>query len=261
VVRPHEAAEVERICKTLHQERLAGQLERLHPVAEERSNVILAPPQQRRQRVRWRRWRVAVDDLEQVARQAGGDECSHSDRPAGTAHPHELIGHRLMARGEDRAGRGGDDVEHAVVERERLGVRLHPLEPHSVGEGLMASRSEVLRGEIGRDDLCAPLGRADRHVAGAGRDVEHALTGVDAARLDELAPERPKQVGRDAVIVAERPELALACLQVRGCPQGCRDRHLLLSSSGEYELSSCSAGAGSEWTGRSSRSTCNEGQQ
>jgi hypothetical protein len=105
VVRPHEATEVGRIRKTLHQQLLAGDLERLQPRVEEPAHVVLAPPEQRRQRIGGQRRRVAVDDLEHVARQADGNERRDPDRSTRLANPHELIGHRLMMWGEDRARR------------------------------------------------------------------------------------------------------------------------------------------------------------
>ena len=73
--------------------------------------------------------------------------------PPGPAHAQQLVGHRLMVGGEDRAERGGDDVELPVGEGQRLRVGLDPLQLHPVRLGLAAARLEVLGREVRRDDL------------------------------------------------------------------------------------------------------------
>jgi hypothetical protein len=48
-----------------------------------------------------------------------------------------------MVGSEDRPERGGDDVEVAVRERERLGVCLDPPELHAMSLGFSGVRSEA----------------------------------------------------------------------------------------------------------------------
>ena len=132
--------------------------------------------------------------------------------PPGPAHAQELVGHCLMVGGEHRAERGGDDVELAVAERQRLGVGLDPLELDSPRAGLAAARLEVLRREVRGHDLRPGLGGADGHVARAGGHVEHALAGGDPARLHEHRPELPDRLLGEPVVVAERPHRPLGGL-------------------------------------------------
>ncbi len=131
-----------------------------------------------------------------------------------------------MVRGEDRTERGRDDVEGAVLERERLGVRLHPVQLHAPRAGLAPARFEVLWREVGRHNVRTRLGGADRDVPRARGDVEHALAGCDPARVHEHRPENPDGLGREPVVVAERPQGPLLGL-VRHFldPGGCRGLH------------------------------------
>ena len=76
---------------------------------------------------------MAAEQLEEVGGQALGREVDHPDRAARPADAHELVGDRLVIGREDRAERGGDDVELAVAERQRLGVALDPLELYPAG--------------------------------------------------------------------------------------------------------------------------------
>ena len=64
---------------------------------------------------------------EELGRQAVGREVDHPDRASRAADTQELVGDLLVVGGEHRAERGGDDVELALAEGQRLGVRLNPL--------------------------------------------------------------------------------------------------------------------------------------
>ena len=100
---------------------------------------------------------------------------------------------RLVGR-EDRAERGRHDVELAGGERERLRVRLDPLELDAVRGGLAPAGGEVLGREVARDDVRAGGGGPDGDVARPGGDVEHALPGADPAGLDEDRADLPDVV-------------------------------------------------------------------
>ena len=112
-------------------------------VSEELSHVVLAPPQHRRQRPR-RGWSVRSEEPEELGTQPLGGEVDHADRAPGPAHADQLVRDRLMVRREDRAQRGGDDVEFAVAERKRFGVRLDPLELDSLPARLATTGIEEL---------------------------------------------------------------------------------------------------------------------
>jgi len=66
---------------------------------------------------------------------------------------------------EDCSYAGHDDVELVVVERNRLGVRLRPVEPHSTRACLAATGVQQLGRKVRRDNLRAGLGGRDRRVA------------------------------------------------------------------------------------------------
>ncbi len=97
------------------------------------------------------------------------------------------------------------DVELALAEGERLGVRLHPLELDPLCACLAAARLEVLRREVRGHHLRPGLGGADGDVARSRGHVEHALTGRDPTGRDEHGPEPPDRLLRERVVVAERP--------------------------------------------------------
>jgi hypothetical protein len=133
------------------------------------------------------------------------DEVDHADRPAGTAHAQQLIGHCLVIRSEHGAGRGGNDVELAVRKRKRLRVALHPVELDPTGHRGAPPRLEVLRREVERDDVGSCLRRADGHIPRARGDVEQSLPGRNTARFDEHRAELPDELAGEPVVVAERP--------------------------------------------------------
>jgi hypothetical protein len=145
--------------------------------------------------------RVGGEQLEELAGRALGREGEQPDRAARPADTHELVGGGLVVGSEDHAGRRGHDVELAVAERQRNGVGVDPFD---LG-GRVAARLELRGLEVRGDDVGARLRRADRHVAGPGRHVEHALAGADAAGLHEGGAEVPDQFPREAGVVAERP--------------------------------------------------------
>ena len=102
----------------------------------------------------------------------------------------------------------------SIVERQVLGVRLNPLELHPGGLGPASAGVEHLGRQIARRDARSGLGCGDRGVARAGGDVEHSHPGTNAARLDEPWPERQKKRLDHGRVVARRPHLAVARLEL-----------------------------------------------
>jgi hypothetical protein len=136
------------------------------------------------------------------------------DRPSGPADSHELVRRLLVVRREHNAEHGSDDVEFAIVEREYLGVGLHPFQLDTARAGLAASGLEVLRSEIRGDNVRARLGGAHRDVARPGSHVEHSLAGRDPSRLDEHRSQLPHGFSREPVVVATCPHRPRGGLQL-----------------------------------------------
>ena len=190
-----------------------------HAVAEQAGEMLLAAPERRGLRTGGRGRGERAHGAEEVAEHAVGRPAQQRDRPAGTAGAHELVGRGLVVRGEHHADGGHHDVEGRIVEREVLRIGLDPVELGARGARADAPGVEQLGGEIARHDLGAALRGRDRGVAGAGADVEDALPGLDAARLDEAGAERREERLDHRRVVAGRPHAAVACLQldVGGC--------------------------------------------
>ena len=90
--------------------------------------MVLAAPERGRERVRRGGWGEAPEHLEELPRETLGCEVGHTDRAARAAHAKHLVRDRLVVGGEHGAERRRDDVERVLVERQRLGVGLDPLE-------------------------------------------------------------------------------------------------------------------------------------
>ena len=138
----------------------------------------------------------------------------HRDRPARPAHAHELVGDDLVARREHRAERRQHHVERRVLERQRLGVGLDPLEPQPEPLGPRAPGRQQLGRQVGRDDVGAGLRGRDRRRAGAGRHVEDALPGADARGGHERGSDLRDRLEGDLREVARRPHRAMAGLEL-----------------------------------------------
>ena len=83
-----------------------------------------------------------------------------------------------MVGREDEPEVRGDDVEARVVVRQVLDVA--EVEPH-VDAVLVRAAARLLEhrlGDVDRRHRRARARGADRHLAGPGRDVEHALAGL-----------------------------------------------------------------------------------
>ena len=107
---------------------------------------------------------------------------------------------------KDRAERGRDDVELAVSERERLGVRLDPVEIDAGGLGPRVRPASRLSGVRSDATTSAPVSAA--RIATVPVPAATSSTrwpAADPARLDEEAGRGPHRLLREAVVVAERP--------------------------------------------------------
>ena len=114
---------------------------------------------------------------------------------------------------EHHADAGGHGVEHVVVVGQVLGVADLPLEADARGLGIGLALVEQLGREVAGDDVRPGRGGRDRDVAGSGGHVEHVVVGAEMGRLDEHGSEVGDDLGRDGVVVAERPHRAVARLQ------------------------------------------------
>ena len=95
--------------------------------------------------------------------------------PPGRQTRSKLARGRLVVRCEHRAEARRDHVELRVAEGKRLRVAFDPLEIDARLASRAAAGVEVFRRHVGCDDPRAGQRGADRHVAAAGRDVEHPL--------------------------------------------------------------------------------------
>ena len=120
----------------------------------------------------------------------------------------------LVVRREHRADRGHDDVEGFVVEREILCVGFDPLELEPLGSLRGPARVEQLRGEVARGHVGAALRRRKRRVARARRHVQDAHAVADSARFDQRGPERQQERLDHGGVVARRPHLPVAALEL-----------------------------------------------
>ena len=98
----------------------------------------------------------------------------------GPAHPQQLVGGDLVVRREHHADAGDDRVEGRVVEGQRLGVGLLQVIAQ-VARRCARPDVEQRRREVAGDHLGPGSGGRERGVAAAGRDVEDAVPGRDAA--------------------------------------------------------------------------------
>ncbi len=140
-----------------------------------------------------------------------------------------------MVGREHHADRRHHDLERRVVERERLGVGLDPVQIHAGRVGAAPTGLEQIRYEVAGDDVGAALGSGDRRVAGAGGDVEDARAGGDLSRVDEFGAEREQEGLDHRGIVAGRPHgavLRLEGIQGEGC--GGEDMAAMVAATGPY---------------------------
>ena len=106
-------------------------------------------------------------------------------RPPGSGDAGELAGRPLLVRREHRAEDRADDIEAAVLERQRLGVAFDELDREALGIGAPAGALEQARNVVDADDVAAPPGGGQGGIAAAGGDVEDALGRMHVERLDE----------------------------------------------------------------------------
>ena len=137
-------------------EHVALQRAELDALAEQLAQVLLAAPQRRRLRAGRRRRGERPHRPEQRADHALGRPAQQPDRAARAADAHELVGDVLVVRREHRADRGHDDVERLVLERQLLGVGLHPLELEPLGLRAARGRPRAARASGRWPSRCAP---------------------------------------------------------------------------------------------------------
>jgi len=124
-------------------------------------------------------------------------------------------------------------VEAAVLERQVLGVALHPLDLDARLRGSLARPDEQLGREVERGHACAQPGGPDRDVAGAGGDVEHLHSGLDRYPLEQVlrrhGVDEPFGHGR---VAARGPGAPVGPLQFREAGwaggAGVKNRHVCL---------------------------------
>ena len=106
-----------------------------------------------------------------------------------------------------------DGVEGAGLERKLMYVRLAEIKPRMKPAGEVDHRL----GDVDSNHGCASLGRARRHVTGAGGEIEHVRSrpyggGVEE-RLDEAARDAPEEA-----VIAGRLLFPTSCLEgIEGC--------------------------------------------
>jgi hypothetical protein len=117
---------------------------------------------------------------------------------------------------------GDDRIELCVGERQCFGVGYLPLQVDAPCGGETPARLEQLRREVARHDVGTGLGSRDRSVPGSGRNVEHPLTGTDAACLNEASAQFGDHLGGNGGVVAQCPHCAMLCLEIDGARVGHR---------------------------------------
>ena len=108
--------------------------------------------------------------------------------------PQQLVGDHLMARREDRAEGRQDDVERRVLERQRLGVGLDPLQlqPRSRAAASPTASSSGVRSEA----TTSPPASA------AGIDVAPEPAATSSTRCPDRTPAAATSVGPTSLIVS-----------------------------------------------------------
>ena len=149
---------------------------------------------------------------EHVPRRAVRRPVAHAEPAAWAQDARQLRrGPRLVGR-EHGAERRQHHVEAAVVERERLRVALDPVDLEVAR--LERRAREQLRRQVESGDVGAGAGRRQRRVAGAARDVEHAVAGSHRRVPDDrLAGDG--QPPCDPLVVARGPHVARPLLGSR----------------------------------------------
>jgi hypothetical protein len=194
--------------------RLPGQhppleLEARRQAVEALAHVLLDGPLVRQRLVRGRG--VAAAEREQLGGEALLRPGRHPDRPTRAHHAKQLLGDHPWPRSDHGAEHRADAVEAGVLERERLGVGLDPLDVVALGLCADAPAIDHARREVRGHHACALARAREREVAVAGRHVEHLLAGRDRAGVRERLGGGPQGL-REGRVVAEPPDLAVALL-------------------------------------------------
>ena len=105
-----------------------------------------------------------------------GVQLSSPIRPPGADHADQLVGGDLVVRGEHHADAGDRGVELGVGVRQRLRVGDLPAQLRADPLGRLAAGLDQVWGQVAGDHVRASQGGGDGGVAGAGGDVEDAVT-------------------------------------------------------------------------------------
>ena len=189
--------------------------------------MLLAAPQRRRLRAGRRRRRERLHRPEQVAEHALRRPAQQRDRPAGPAHPYQLVRRSLVVRREHHADRRHDDVVGLVLEGQVLGVGLDPVDVETVSLGAFRARCQQIGRQVAGRHAGAALGGRDGRIARARRHVEHAQAGADPGRIREPLPDGQQEGVHHQGVVAlppHRPVLRLE-LDVRSIVCHCWSSH------------------------------------
>ena len=188
---------------------------------EQRPDVLLAAPQRRRRGVVRQRRQIAAHDPEELADEAVGRPVDQPDPPVRAADAGQLARGDLVPRRELHAEHRQHDVERRVGERQRLGVTLHPLDVDTGEPGAPPRRVEQLGREIDANDVGTRASRTDRHVAGAGRDVEDLLPGRHRDTAQQVRRRHLVDVLGHRGVVARRPRGPVRLLEIGDCSHRC----------------------------------------
>jgi hypothetical protein len=146
------------------------------------------PPEGGRRDAGWRR-DVLADGLEDLADEALRRPVRHGDATTGAADAKHLGGDAGGVRREHAAEGREHGVEDAVVEGQRLGVRLEEGDAAQALRGCaLAAALEELGNVVGRGDVAPAARRGERGVAVAGGDIEDALAGAQVGGFAERFP-------------------------------------------------------------------------
>ena len=156
-----------------------------------------------------RRRHVLAERLEHLADEALRRPIGQPDLAARLADAQQL-GRGLVLVGREHHAEGRDDhIKACVGERQRLGIGLAEFDGQPLGGGALAAALEQRRHVVGRGHVAPAARRRQRHVAVAGRDIEHLAAGTKVERLAELLAD-DLQRRSDHRIVARRPGALLA---------------------------------------------------
>ena len=130
---------------------------------------------------------------------------TRADSPTFAKDPVDL-GERFLAVEPVERLSDDDRVDRSIGQRDRLGGALEDLD---AGNGRL-ERGPHARNRLDRHDLDAERSEETRHLAGARREVEHALARAELQHLDQMR-DRGVGVGGTAPLVGLGPGAESRC--------------------------------------------------